>query len=134
MTIVVDASVIVAGLLDTGPDGRWAEDLLASEPLTAPHLMPAEVANVLRRLSASGVVTVDVAGLALADLGDLRLSLVPFHPFAGRVWELRENLSSYDAWYVALAETLDARMATLDRSLARAPGLRCSFVTPAGGS
>ena len=60
----------------------------------------------------------------------LRIDLFPYGPFAARVWELRGNLTSYDAWYVALAETLDAQLATLDLRLSRSPGPRCLFALP----
>lgn len=129
MTVVLDASVAVAGLVDTGTDGRWAERLLADEPLAAPHLFPVEVANILRRASLSGAISPDVAALAHADLVELRVELFPYVPFAERVWELRDNVSAYDAWYVALAERLDLPLATLDVRLSRASGPRCQFLT-----
>lgn len=130
--LVVDASVVVAALVDDGPDGRWAEGRLASAPLAAPHLMPAEVANVLRRASLTGRISADAASLAHADLGDLRVELAPYWPFAERVWELRATVTSYDAWYVALAEYLGAPLATLDAGLARAPGVKCELLLPDG--
>ncbi len=121
MTLVVDASVVVAALVDTGRAGTWAESLLTSDSLAAPHLMPVEVANILRRAVAAGEVSSDVATLAHADLVALRVELFPYRPFAERVWELRENVTAYDAWYVALAESLGARLATLDAKLAGPP-------------
>lgn len=133
MTLVVDASVVVAALVDSGPDGTWADALLVTDDLAAPHLMPAEVANILRRAVAAGQVPAEMATLAHADLLELRVALLPYEPFAPRAWELRENLAAYDAWYVAVAETLGAAVATLDARLARASGPRCGFVTPTGG-
>jgi predicted nucleic acid-binding protein len=130
VTLVVDASTVVAALVDGGRDGAWAETLLTSDSLVAPHLMPAEVANILRRASLSGEITADVAALAHADLLQLRVELFPYEPFAARVWELRENVTAYDAWYVALAEHLDARLTTLDERLASSSGPRCAFATP----
>jgi predicted nucleic acid-binding protein len=130
MTVVVDASVIVAGLVDTGPDGAWAESLLESEALAAPHLMPVEVTNILRRAALAGDISVDVASLAHRDLLQLRVELFPYEPFAERVWALRENVTAYDAWYVALAESITSPLATLDGKLSRATGPRCSFSTP----
>ena len=106
MSLVVDASLVVSALIDTSEAGRWAESLLAAEPLSAPHLMPVEVTNILRRAAARGVITSDVAAMAHADLLDLRVELFPYAPFASRVWELRNSITSYDAWYVALAESL----------------------------
>ncbi len=128
--VVVDASVMVAALVDGGPDGRWAEAILTSAPLAAPHLMPVEVANILRRASRAGEISADVAALAHADLANLRVDLFPYFPFADRVWQLRSNLTAYDAWYVALAERLDGSVATLDERLSRAPGPKCRFLLP----
>lgn len=132
MTLVVDASAVVAALIDSGPDGLWAEALLESNQLAAPHLMLVEVANILRRAAAAEELSADTAAVAHADLLDLRVSLFPYAPLAPRVWELRDNLTAYDAWYVALAEALGAPLATLDGKLARAPGPRCAFQTPGG--
>ena len=92
--------------------------------------MPVEVANILRRAAVAGEISADVAAMAHTDLLDLRVELFPYGPFAPRVWELRDNFTSYDAWYVALAEFLGTRVATLDLRLARAPGSRCGFETP----
>jgi len=130
VTLVIDASLVVSALVDAGDAGRWAESLVASEPLSAPHLMPVEVTNILRRTAANGEISQDVASMAHADLLDLRVELFPYAPFAPRVWELRDNITSYDAWYVALAEFLGSSLATLDRRLARAAGPRCKFETP----
>jgi predicted nucleic acid-binding protein len=130
VTLVIDASLVVSALVDAGDTGRWAESLLASEALSAPHLMPVEAANILRRTAARGEITRDVASMAHADLLDLRVELFPYAPFASRAWELRENVTSYDGWYVALAEFLESSVATLDRRLAQATGPRCSFKTP----
>jgi predicted nucleic acid-binding protein len=60
----------------------------------------------------------------------VRVEYFPYRPFAGRVWQMRENVTAYDAWYVAVAETIEADLATLDAKLATAPGPRCRFVTP----
>ena len=130
MTLVVDASVVVAALVDTSPIGRWAERQLGSGPLVAPHLLHVEVANVLRRAELAGQITADVASLAHADLVDLQVDLYPYEPFSDRVWELREAITTYDAWYVALAESLDTRLVTLDARLKSAPGPTCGFVVP----
>ena len=129
MTVVVDASVVVAALVDNGPDGQWADDIILSGPLAAPHLLPVEVANVLRRAAGTGDISGDVATLAHGDLGDVRLDLYDYESCAARVWELRENLSAYDAWYVALAELLEAPLASLDLRLARSAGPQCEFLT-----
>jgi predicted nucleic acid-binding protein len=128
--LVVDASLIVALLADSGPDGAWADETVAGEQLVAPHLMPAEAANILRRSVARGDISADAAALAHADLLDLGVELFPYEPFAARVWALRENVVIYDAWYVALAEALGAKLATLDGRLSRATGPKCAFSTP----
>lgn len=130
MTLVIDASLVVSALVDTSSTGNWAESVLLAGPLNAPHLMPVEVTNILRRAVARGEITADVASMAHADLLDLRVELFPYAPFASRVWELRDNVTSYDAWYVALAESLGSSLVTLDQKLAQATGPRCDFETP----
>lgn len=132
MTVVVDASVVVAALVDSGPDGTWAEEIVRTGQLAAPHLMPVEAANVLRRLAQAGQISADVASLAHTDLLDLPVELVGYEPVATRAWALRNNLTGYDACYVALAELFDAPLATLDGRLAGASGPRCRFLTPPG--
>lgn len=127
---VVDASVVVAALLDTGPIGAWAEALVSAESLAAPHLMPVEAANVLRRAALSGDISPTSASLAHRDLAALRFELFPYSACGGRVWELYANVTAYDAWYVALAELLGTPLATLDARLTSAVGPRCAFVQP----
>jgi predicted nucleic acid-binding protein len=128
--LVVDASVLVAALVDGGPDGEWAAAALADHELAAPHFMPVETANILHRAVLAGDITMDASSLAHGDLLDLRVELWPHAPLAERCWQLRENVSVYDGTYVALAELLDAPLATLDQRLAAAPGPRCRFATP----
>ena len=130
MTLVVDASVLVAALVDSGRDGQWAEVTLAEGALAGPELVLAEACNVLRRHEQSGQLSRFEAAFAFVDLLELDMELFPFAPFAERVWELRENLTSYDAWYVALAESLDCPLATLDRRLRRASGPQCEVLAP----
>ena len=130
MTTVVDASVVVAALVDSGSDGRWAESKLAEGGLAAPELVLVEATNVLRRLEQKQQISRAEATFAHADLLRLEIELFPFVPFAERVWELRGNLTSYDAWYVALAEALNCPLATLDRRLSRAGGPVCEVVFP----
>lgn len=127
---VVDASVVVAALADAGSDGRWADAVLAERVLAAPALMPFESANILRRATLSGELAEALAILAHADLAALPVDLYPYEAVADRAWQLRRNLTIYDAAYVALAEALDAPLITLDRRLARASGPRCAFITP----
>ena len=130
MTAVVDASVLVAAVVDAGPAGIWAERLLDKSPVAAPHLVLAEATNILRRLELAKRMTPLDADLARRDLLQLDFDLFPFEPLAERIWELRSNLTCYDAWYVAIAEALDLPLATLDRRLASATGPSCRFLIP----
>lgn len=130
MSVVVDASTVVAALIDNGPDGRWAEEQLRRDRVVAPDLLPVEVTHVLRRAESVETVGRDSAALAFASLGRLPIELAPFEPLAERIWELRSNLTIYDAFYVALAKSVEAPLATLDRRLTRAPGTTCDFITP----
>jgi len=102
-------------------------------PLAAPELALVETSNVLRRLELSGSVSRLEATAAHRDLLRLKLDVYPFAPFADRVWELRSNLTSYDAWYVALAEALDWPLLTLDRRMSRANAPRCKVLVPPPG-
>lgn len=131
--LVLDASVLVAATSDPGPEGRWAERVVEARSLLAPHHVLVEATNILRRLEAATILAARDAEAARQDLLRLDLTLYPFEPFADRIWELRSNLTSYDAWYVALAEALEVPMATLDRRLARVPGTRCEFRVPGEG-
>ena len=130
MTVVVDASVLVAVLVDAGPDGEWAESALADDTLAGPELVLVEASNILRRLERAGDISRLEATSSHGDLIRLELELFRFAPFAERVWALRNNLTSYDAWYVALAEALDCPLLTLDARMSRASGVRCEILTP----
>lgn len=130
MSLVPDASVVVAALVDTTPTGAWAEQAIAGGRLIAPELLLAEATNLLRRMEAFGGLTAPAAEQARRDLLRLPLDLVPFAPYADRIWELRPNLTTYDAWYVSVAEWADVPLATIDRKLAQAPGPRCVFRLP----
>ena len=123
--IVVDASVVVTALGDDGADGDAARARLRGERLAAPHLIDLEVASAWRRLAATGHLPTRRVELALADLLALRLERVPHGPLLQRAWELRDNLTVYDAAYVALAEALGAKLLTADARMAGAPGCRC---------
>lgn len=123
--IVVDASVLATALTDDGEDGDSARARLRGAVLAAPELIDLEVPSVLRRLLHSGHVPARRAEQALTDLIALPLSRVPHRALVPRCWSLRENLTIYDASYVALAEALSAVLVTADARLSRAPGLRC---------
>lgn len=128
--IVVDASVVVSALVSSDAAGHWAEGILFGCELAAPHLMLIEAANMLRRAQLAGAISLPEAELAHEDLIELSVEFVPHAPLAARASELRENLSIYDASYVALAEELAVPLATLDRRLTRASGPRCPIISP----
>jgi predicted nucleic acid-binding protein len=130
VSAVVDASVLVAAIADTGAEGVWAEEVLLVGNLLAPHLALVEATNILRRLELGGRLDRLEASSAIQDLLLLELTLLPYTPFAERVWELRANVTSYDAWYVAVAEQFSLPLATLDRRLAAANGPCCQFLLP----
>ena len=130
MSVVVDSSVVVAALVDTGDNGAWAEKILEQDDLYAPELLRVEASNVLRRLERGKEITEQEANAAFEDLMELDVELHAFEPFSERVWELRHNVTSYDGWYVALAEALNLPLATLDGRLAKADGPKCRFLTP----
>lgn len=124
--IVVDASALVVALTDGGADGAATRRRLSeSSSLHAPHVIDLEVTSVLRRLERAEDVDRRRAEGALEDLTQLPLVRYPHLALVGRIWELRENLSPYDAAYVALAEGLECPLLTGDRGISRAPGVRC---------
>jgi predicted nucleic acid-binding protein len=123
--IAVDASVLAVALGDDGPDGDQARARLRGERLTAPELVDLEVTSVWRRQAREGAMDCRRVALALADLTALPLRRAPHRPLLARCWELRSNLTIYDASYVALAEALDVTLITGDGRLARATGPQC---------
>lgn len=125
--IVVDASVIVTALADDGPDGDRTRARLKGERLAAPHLIGVEVVSAWRRLAAIGHLDDRRVKMALEDLLALRIERVPHERLLPRCWELRNNLTIYDAAYVALAEALGVVLLTADAKLAAAPGARCTI-------
>ena len=128
--IVSDASVVIAAVSADELHRSWAADVIDDVELAAPHLMPVEVTSRLRRGLTQGEMSEPNVTRAQTVLAELVVEYFPFAPFAARIWQLRHNVTPYDAWYVALAEALDAPLATLDRRLARADGPRCGFLTP----
>jgi predicted nucleic acid-binding protein len=133
--VVCDASALVALLLDNGSAGQWVTETIAGSDLAAPSLVEFESANIIRRHELAGIVSADQAAQAHADLLDLTIEPWPYELLAARAWELRHNLSSYEASYVALAELIGAVFVTLDGRISGAPGLRCIITTPsASGS
>jgi predicted nucleic acid-binding protein len=121
--IVVDASAVLEALLRT-PAARAVEARMfePSQTLHAPHLLDVEVAQVVRRYAANGEIDVQRGRMALDDLVDLPLHRYSHDFLLPRVWELRNNITAYDAMYVALAELLDAPLITRDKRLAASAG------------
>ncbi len=123
--IVVDASALLEFLLQTPLGTRIEARLFRGEDeLHAPHLVDVEVVQGLRRLVRRGEVSPGRAEEAVADLTDLDLHRHPHLDLIGRAWKLRDNITTYDAMYVALAEALEAPIVTCDGPLAKAPGHR----------
>ena len=123
--IVVDASALLEFLLQTSLGARVEARLFGEEAeLHAPHLLDVEIAQGLRRLVRTGEVSSARAEEAIADLTDLDLHRHAHLDFLGRAWKLRDNISAYDAMYVALAEAIEAPIVTCDSPLAKAPGHR----------
>jgi predicted nucleic acid-binding protein len=126
--IVLDASGALSALVNAGA----ARSAIATEPVHAPHLIDADVANGLRRLVARGGTSDERARSMLAVWAGLGLSRYPMVGLLDRIWELRDNLSAYDAAYVALAELLGCALVTADGRLSRAAGIRCPVTTVPG--
>jgi predicted nucleic acid-binding protein len=121
--IVLDASAVVELLLGTVRGTRVFERIARSgESLHAPHLMDLEVASALRQLVRIGGLTTPRAAAALSDLGDVALTRYPHGLLLPRIWQLRDNATTFDAAYLSLAEALDAVLVTCDRPLGAVPG------------
>ncbi len=122
--IVVDASALVESLLRLPAAARIDERIFAAgESLHAPHFIDIEVAQVVRRYHAAGDIDAERGRVALALLSEFPLRRHRHTALLPRMWELRNNLTAYDAAYVALAEALEAPLLTRDRKIASAPGL-----------
>jgi predicted nucleic acid-binding protein len=123
--IVTDAGVLAAVFVDDGLSGQTARARLRNEDVAAPELADLEVTSALRGLLRAGKIDRRRGAAALADLGRLPIRRAPHGKLLKRWWELRDNLSVYDASYVALAEMLDATLLTTDVRLSRALRVRC---------
>ena len=123
--ICVDASVVVDALIPTGRFAAAARRIVVSGGLVAPELVDVEVIQTLRRMVHLGEVSGAIAQESVETLGAVPLTRRPHRPFLPRIWELRDNLTAYDATYVALAEALECTLLTRDRRIAEAPGIRC---------
>lgn len=120
---MVDASAALETLLQTEASASVARRLFdPAESLHAPHLIDVEVAQVLRRYAAAGAIDPERCRAALSDWSDFPVNRYPHDFLLPRIWELRHNLTAYDAVYVALAEAFDAPLLTRDRRLATAAG------------
>jgi len=127
--IVVDTSAIIAALVGDPADPALVQRLASDGDLHAPHLLDIEVLDVLRRLVAARKVSADRAADVRSDLDDLTIVRYPHFPLAERIWELRDNLTAYDAAFVALSEVLEVPLVTCDAALATAPGIRTGVET-----
>lgn len=127
--VVLDASAAVAVLLNTGPEAGPVRERISRPDVTlhVPHLFEIEVLHALRRHNLRGTLWATRARLALNRLRQMRLTRYPHVSLLERIWELRGNLTAYDASYVALAEALDASLITTDARLAHAPGNRATI-------
>ncbi len=122
--LVVDTSGVLAALVARKPASGLVERLARDGDLHAPHLIDTEVLHALRRLTIAGEISEDRAADVRSDFAELAVVRYPHQPLSDRVWELRHNLTAYDATFVALAETLAVPLVTCDARLATAPGHR----------
>ncbi|MBN1094030.1 type II toxin-antitoxin system VapC family toxin [Blastococcus sp. TML/M2B] len=128
MVIVVDASILANALADDHADGDAARhELRAADRITAPDLVDVETVSVLRKRWLSRTLTDQRFEAAVAHLQQLQFERVPTLRMMRRAFELRANVSAYDACYVALAELLDCELVTADGRLVGAPGPRCTI-------
>jgi predicted nucleic acid-binding protein len=123
--IVADTSVLLPALGDDGRYGETARQRLFDEQLAAPELLDLELLSAFRGLVRSGRMSALRATTALTDFSDLVITRAAHGPLLPRCWELRENLTPYDAAYVGLAEHLGVPLVTADNRLVRTPGIRC---------
>lgn len=124
--IIADASIVLPFLLDETEQGKSIRARLRGESVASPAVVDLEVLSAMRRLVASGEIPAERAARAALELVELPIERAPHAPLLGRCWELRANLTAYDASYVALAEALNATLLTADGRIARAPGVRCA--------
>jgi predicted nucleic acid-binding protein len=120
--LVVDTSAILEAIVALDPAPGLIDRLAQDGDLHAPHLIDIEVLHALRRLNALGKLSDERASDARADFRELAIVRYPHLALSDRIWQLRDNLTAYDAAYVVLAETLDASLITCDKRLTGAPG------------
>jgi predicted nucleic acid-binding protein len=126
--MVVDASIVASALGDDGPDGERVRLRIVSEQLAAPELLDLEVASVWRHAITRGEMVGHRAEQALADLAAIPIARAPHQALMPRIWELRDNVTPYDAAYISLAEALESPLLTADERLSRATGPRCEIL------
>jgi predicted nucleic acid-binding protein len=126
--IVLDASAVVAILLDPGSKADLVRERVESpgESVHVPHFLDLEVAHALRRHTLQGSLSYQRGAEALKDFANIRMTRYPHTSLLERVWDLRHNLTAYDASYVALAEALDVPLLTRDARLSQAPGIHAT--------
>lgn len=122
--------MLVAALVDSGREGRWAETVVGENALVAPESLQWEVTNILHGLERSGEISGIESNGARRDLRRRDVDLFSLAPFADRVWELRHSMAVRDAWYVAVAEAFECPLATLDIGLCRVSEAECRFLRP----
>ncbi len=128
---VLDASVVTDAVALATPAGETARRLVSREQhLHVPAILGAEVTSALRGMVLRGLLGGQDARAAARRALGIRARPYPFEPFLERVWQLRDNLTVYDAWYVALGEALDAPLVTVDERLRRSAGPRCPVLFP----
>jgi predicted nucleic acid-binding protein len=128
--IIVDSSVLVAALLADSDFGVWSAAAISQFDVGAPSIAAFESADIIRRHAAAGLVDERVASLAHRALALLTMEYWPYDAVAARCWELRHNLTIYDAAFVAMAEATQSPLYTLDERLVSATGPTCEFITP----
>ena len=124
---IVDASALVVAIAGSGDRARIAEEALHDAALAAPAMVRVEATSAVRAMATSGEIDDTTATRRLGQLLAIPIALHPVEPHLPRIWELRHNVTPYDAWYVALGDALDAPLLTTDARLSRASGVRCAF-------
>jgi predicted nucleic acid-binding protein len=124
--IVVDNSVLVTALVDAGERGSRLARRMTAEPVAAPSLIDLEAVNVIRSLVRGGKLGLPAARRAVTAIPTLPIERYPHEPLVARIWELRDDLTAYDAAYVALAEVLSATLVTADSKVRGTPGAACA--------
>lgn len=128
--LVLDTSALLAALAEVQPDRALVRRLSDDSDLHAPHLIDIEILHALRGLVRAGQLSPDRAEDICTDVSDLTITRYSHQPLADRIWALRDNLTAYDAAFVALSEALNAPLITCDARLAKAPGVTCELYPP----